>query len=112
MTPEQLETVAKLAESFDKRISDIDARFVAVEAHLADGARAADEQSKELTNLGESYKVLADNYRKLAEEIVKQGQRHDDAMTLVQNYIEATVGLRQDARNLISEVRRSQAASE
>ena len=98
MTPEQLETVAELAESFDKRISDIDARFVTIEGHIADGAKAADEHSKELTNLGDSYKKLADLY-------VSMDKRFEDMVTTIQNYVSETAGLRQSARQLISEVR-------
>lgn len=91
MTPEQLETVAKLAESFDRRISDIDARFVAVEAHLADGARAADEHSKSLQKLQELY-LSIDN-------------RLEQLNAMMGNYVEETRVLRRTSQQLISEVR-------
>ena len=91
MTPEQLETVAQLAESFDKRISDIDKRFVAVEGHLAEGARHAEEHSKSLQSLQELYVAID---RKL-----------EDLTAMLGNYVEETRGLRRSSNQLISEVR-------
>lgn len=91
MTPEQLETVAQLAESFDKRISDIDTRFVAVEGHLADGARYGEEQAKSLQRLQELY--------------VSIDRKLEDLTAMIGNYVDETRGLRRTSQQLISEVR-------
>lgn len=68
--------------------------------YMAEAAQASEEHSKHLTGLASSFK-------KLAEEFVEQGRRFDETVTTVQNYVNATIELRQEARNLISTVRQA-----
>lgn len=103
-----VESIAVSLEAIDGRLAEIEKRFVWVEGHLADGARAADEHSKQLTKLADDYKSLAQSYKELANEYVEQGRRHEETNAIVQNYVTATIELRQEARSLISTVRASQ----
>ena len=94
-----IETIAESLEAFDTRLSSIDGRFVNVEGHLADGARAGEETSR--------------NFQKLSELYLRLDSRLENIEKLLGNYVEATKERSAQARkaeeaaqSLISYVRR------
>ena len=93
-----IEQIAASFEAFDRRLGAMEQRFVLVEGHVADGARATDEISKALQTLGESY-------RKLTELAIALDRKQDETLTMISNYVEATQKLRQTSSALHSEVR-------
>jgi hypothetical protein len=86
-----IEAIAQSLEAFDARLSNIEKRFVAVEGHLADDARASDE--------------LAKSHQKLAELYVSIDGRLESVQAMLGNYVDETKRLRLTSQNLISEVR-------
>jgi hypothetical protein len=86
-----IELIAASLEAFDRRLSGIEARFIAVEDHLADDAQATEEGAKCMQKLQELYMSMED--------------RLDSIESLLSNYVEETRGLRRSSQQLISEVR-------
>jgi chromosome segregation ATPase len=86
-----IEQIAQSLEAFDRRLSSIDARFVAIEGHLADDAQATDEGAKSLQKLQELY--------------LSMDTRLSGIEALLANYVEETRGLRRSSQQLLSEVR-------
>jgi len=86
-----IEAIAQALEAFDNRLAAMELRFVAVEGHLADAARHADEQSKSLKSIQEGF--------------VAMDGKLDDNIAIMQNYINETRTLRDVTRSLHSEVR-------
>jgi len=94
-----VEPIAAAMESIDSRLGAIEKRFVYVEGHLADGAKAGDEASRGLQRLGDLYLAIE--------------TRLGNIETLLGNYVDATKERTQQARraeetaqNLISYVRK------
>lgn len=86
-----VESIAVSLEAFDSRLAEIEKRFVLLEGHLADDARASDEASKSLQKLQELY--------------VSIDGRLEQLNSIMANYVEETKGLRRTSQQLISEVR-------
>lgn len=99
MKPDATERIAVALEALDQRLSSMDVRFVRVEGHLADAARAGDEGARAIESLTTSMRTVQEAIVALADKL----EQHTDVM---QNFITETQRLRTTSQQLISEVRR------
>lgn len=86
-----IEKLAEALETFDRRLSNIDQRFVKVEHYLAEDAAASEEGARQA--------------QKLAELYVSIDQRLEQLTAMMSNYVDATGRLRRETALLHSEVR-------
>lgn len=94
---EPIEKLAEALETFDRRLSSIDQRFVKVEHYEAEAAAAGEELSRQVQKLSELY--------------VSIDQRLEQLTAMLSNYVDATGRLRRETTLLHSEVRKKLGAA-
>jgi len=86
-----IEATAEALGTIDTRLAAIEETQVDMLGHLADDAKATEEAAKSLQKLQELYLSI--------------DARLEELTSMVGNYVEATKGLREEARRLESSVR-------
>jgi chromosome segregation ATPase len=92
-----LERIAVTLETFDTRLSSIDARFANLESSLEDDAHATEESAKSLQKLEELY--------------LSMDQRLEHLTAMIGEYVNETRQLRRASQQLVSEVREKLASN-
>lgn len=105
MTTDVLEILAEALGTFDRRLSDIDIRFVDVEKSIADDAQASEDTAKSVHALQCEARELNKKYDKLIELYKSIDATMTSMNGMVQNFVIETQRLRTSSQQLISEVR-------